>query len=110
MAILLAYPVDSDGTDVRFRVIRRARGRAVPLPGPLCAGLCAARGQPCRRAPGGAVVTTAEGLRALRRWFVGSRGDRVAIYGADGKPYQTVCDAVRTVLGWVPGGERCGSR
>lgn len=109
MATLLAYPLRSDGTDVWFRVIRRRqRGHLEALPGALCAALARARGGACHAAGGGAVEANAEGLRAIRKWFVGVQGDRPAFYGADGEPYTTVCDAVRTVLGFVPGGERCG--
>ena len=108
MARFLAYPVASDGTDVQFRVMRRSRaGAVVPLPVPLCMALAAKAGGACRPALNG-VVANAQGVRGLRRWFVEVHGDRPAIYGADGEPYETVCDAVRTVLGFVPGGERCG--
>lgn len=110
MATFLAYPVASDGTDVEFRVIRRNRaGTLVALPQALCAALARRAGGECWGAGGGGVVANAQGVRGLRRWFVGVQGDRPAIYGQDGEPYETVCDAVRTVLGFVPGGERCGS-
>jgi hypothetical protein len=111
MATLLAYPVASDGTDVTFRVLRRNRlGSLVALQVPLCMALVRRRGGDCWVAAGGALEANAEGLRAIRKWYVEVQGDRPAIYGADGEEYATVCDAVRTVLGFVPGGERCGAK
>jgi hypothetical protein len=111
VATLLAYPVAASGTDVTFRVLRRNRaGRRLALPVPLCLALVRARGGDCWAAGGGALEATAEGLRAIRKWFVGVEGDRPAIYGADGEPYPSVCAAVETVLGYVPGGWRCGGK
>jgi hypothetical protein len=111
MATLLAYPIGSDGTDVRFRVIRRNRaGTRMALPVPLCAALARRAGGEVWAAGEGALEANAQGLRGLRRWFVGAQGDRAAFYGGDGEPYETVCDAVRTVLGFVPGGVRCPGR
>jgi hypothetical protein len=108
MATLLAYPVESDGADVVFRVLRRNRsGTLVALQVPLCLALVSRRGGTARMGPGGALEVNAEGLRAIRKWYVGTKGDRPAIYGADGEPYETVCDAVRTVLGFVPGKADC---
>ncbi len=108
MATLLAYPIASDGTDVTFRVIRRGRsGSLVALQVPLCLALARRLGGECRVAGGGALEVNAEGLRAIRKWYVGVKGDRPAIYGQDGEAYETVCDAVRTVLGYVPGKADC---
>lgn len=111
MATLLAYPVASDGTDVVFRVIRRNRaGTRLALPVALCAALARRAGGEAHSVGGGVLEANAQGLRGIRRWFVGAQGDRAAFYGHDGDPYETVCDAVRTVLGFVPGGVRCPSK
>jgi hypothetical protein len=111
VATLLAYPIESDGTDVKFRVFRRNRsGTRLPLQEPLCAALVSNRGGECRAGGGGALVVNAEGLRAILQWYVGVQGDRAAIYGEDGEAYDSVCGAVETVLGFVPGGWRCGGK
>lgn len=110
MATFLAYPVAAAGDDVEFRVVRRHAGRLVPLPPDLCRVLAERAGGSCRIDGAGGIFANAQGVRGLRRWFVVVHGDRPAIYGADGEPYETVCDAVRTVLGFVPGGTRCGAQ
>lgn len=110
MATLLAYPVGSTATDVTFRVLRRNRsGTRVAFQVPFCKALVRARGGECQAAGGGVLEANAEGLRAIRQWYVDVQGDRPAIYGVDGEAYETVCEAVRTVLGFVPGETRCNN-
>lgn len=110
MIRLLAYPVQVLVDDVEFRVLRlNNRNAQVAMDANLCMGLAKKRGGRVRPGAGMALVANADGLRAIKRWYVDVQGDHPAFYGQDGEPHRTVCGAMKTFFGYVPGSERCSS-
>lgn len=108
MATLVAYAGDVQESDVVWRVLRRNdRGTLEPFDVSLCEALAKKRGGWARKGSGLAMVANASGLRAIRSYYVNSKRDKSAIYGADSRAYETVCGAMRSFFGYVPGEDLC---